>query len=298
MSNFRALQSSNKRKTFFLLTAFAFLMWLVAFSAVSYFGGGGAAVVPIAVAFSLLTTWWSYYSSDKLVLRMTGAQILQESDNPKLFGLVQEVCLASGLPMPKVAVVIDDAPNAFATGRNPEHALIAFTTGILDVMDRDELQGVVAHEMAHVANRDTLVSAVAATTAGAIAIVSDMLIRMMWFGGRRDRDRNANPATLVISLVVVLLAPIAAMLLKAAISRKRESLADATAVDFTRNPAGLRKALQILAQDSTVVQQRSNAVAHIWIESPLDGKAVSRLFATHPPIEERIATLRALEGNL
>jgi heat shock protein HtpX len=298
MSNFRALQSSNKRKTFFLLLAFAFLMWLVAFSAVSYFGGGGAAVVPIAVAFSLLTTWWSYYSSDKLVVRMTGAQILQESDNPKLFGLVQEVCLASGLPMPKVAVVIDNAPNAFATGRNPEHALIAFTTGILDVMDRDELQGVVAHEMAHVANRDTLVSAVAATTAGAIAIVSDMLIRMMWFGGRRDRDRNANPATLVISLVVVLLAPIAAMLLKAAISRKRESLADATAVDFTRNPAGLRKALQILAQDSTVVQQRSNAVAHIWIESPLDGKAVSRLFATHPPIEERIATLRALEGNL
>jgi len=273
-------------------------MWLVAFSAVSYFGGGGAAVVPIAVAFSLLTTWWSYYSSDKLVVRMTGAQILQESDNPKLFGLVQEVCLASGLPMPKVAVVIDNAPNAFATGRNPEHALIAFTTGILDVMDRDELQGVVAHEMAHVANRDTLVSAVAATTAGAIAIVSDMLIRMMWFGGRRDRDRNANPATLVISLVVALLAPIAAMLLKAAISRKRESLADATAVDFTRNPAGLRKALQILAQDSTVVQQRSNAVAHIWIESPLDGKAVSRLFATHPPIEERIATLRALEGNL
>lgn len=297
MSNFRALQSSNKRKTFFLLIAFALLMWLVAFAAVSYFGGSGAAVVPIAVGFSLLTTWWSYYSSDKLVIRMTGAQLIQESDNPKLFGLVQEVCLASGLPMPKVAVVIDDAPNAFATGRNPEHALIAFTTGILEVMDRDELQGVVAHEMAHVANRDTLVSAVAATTAGAIAIVSDMLIRMMWFGGRRDRDSNANPITLVISLVVMLMAPLAAMLLKAAISRKRESLADATAVDFTRNPSGLRKALEVLARDSTVVQQRSNAVAHIWIESPLDGKAVSRLFATHPPIEERIATLRALEGS-
>ena len=297
MSNFRALQSSNKRKTFFLLIAFAFLMWLVAFAAVSYFGGGGAAIVPIAVGFSLLTTWWSYYSSDKLVIRMTGAQVLQESDNPKLFGLVQEVCLASGLPMPKVAVVIDDAPNAFATGRNPEHALIAFTTGILDVMDRDELQGVVAHEMAHVANRDTLVSAVAATTAGAIAIVSDMLLRMMWFGGRRDQGGNSNPITLVISLVVMLMAPIAAILLKSAISRRRESLADATAVDFTRNPAGLRKALEILARDSTVVQQRSNAVAHIWIESPLDGKAVSKLFATHPPIEERIATLRALEGN-
>lgn len=297
MSNFRALQTSNKRKTIFLLVSFAFLMWLVAFSAVTYFGGSGAAVVPIAVGFSLLTTWWSYYSSDKLVIRMTGAQVLQESDNPKLFGLVQEVCLASGLPMPKVAVVVDDAPNAFATGRNPEHALIAFTTGILDVMDRDELQGVVAHEMAHVANRDTLVSAVAATTAGAIAIVSDMLIRMMWFGGRRDRESGANPVTLVISLVVMLMAPIAAMLLKAAISRKRESLADATAVDFTRNPAGLRKALEILARDSTVVQQRSNAVAHIWIESPLDAKAVSKLFATHPPIQERIETLRRLEGS-
>ena len=297
MTNFRALQSSNKRKTFFLLLVFALLMWLVAFAAVSYFGGSGAAVLPIAVGFALLTTWWSYYSSDKLVMRMTGAQVLQESDNPKLFGLVQEVCLASGLPMPKVAVVIDEAPNAFATGRNPEHALIAFTTGILDVMERDELQGVIAHEMAHVANRDTLVSAVAATTAGAIAILSDMLMRMMWFGGRRDRDSNANPVTLVISLVVMLLAPVAAVLLKAAISRKRESLADATAVDFTRNPTGLRKALEILAHDSTVVQQRSNAVAHIWIESPLDGKAVSRLFATHPPIEERIATLRALEGR-
>jgi heat shock protein HtpX len=298
MSNFRALQSSNKRKTFFLLIAFALLMWLVAFAAVSYFGGSGAVVLPIAVGFALITTWWSYYSSDKLVIRMTGAQVLQESENPKLFGLVQEVCLASGLPMPNVAVVIDDAPNAFATGRNPEHALIAFTTGILDVMDRDELQGVVAHEMAHVANRDTLVSAVAATTAGAIAILSDMLMRMMWFGGRRDREGGSNPALLVISLVVMLMAPIAAMLLKAAISRKRESLADATAVDFTRNPTGLRKALEILARDSTVVQQRSNAVAHIWIESPLDGKSVSRLFATHPPIEERIATLRALEGNI
>jgi len=272
-------------------------MWLVSFAAVSYFGGSGVAVLPIAVGFALLTTWWSYYSSDKLVIRMTGAQVLQESENPKLFGLVQEVCLASGLPMPKVAVVIDDAPNAFATGRNPEHALIAFTTGILDVMDRDELQGVVAHEMAHVANRDTLVSAVAATTAGAIAILSDMLMRMMWFGGRRDREGGSNPLLLVISLVVMLMAPIAAMLLKAAISRKRESLADATAVDFTRNPTGLRKALEILARDSTVVHQRSNAVAHIWIESPLDGKSVSRLFATHPPIEERIATLRALEGD-
>jgi heat shock protein HtpX len=245
----------------------------------------------------LLSVWGSYYGSDKLVLTMTGAKLIQESDNPKLFGLVQEITIASGLPMPKVAIVEDSAPNAFATGRNPEHALIAFTTGILDAMDRDQLQGVIAHEMAHVGNRDTLVSAVAATTAGVIALISDILMRMMWFGGgRRDRDSNANPIMLVVSLVVLILAPIAAMMLKSAISRKRESLADATAVAFTRNPAGLRSALEVLAADSTVVRQKSTAVAHIWIESPLDAKAVSKMFASHPPIQERIATLRAMES--
>ena len=296
--NIRALQLANKRKTIFLLISLGVLSWLVAVAALSYFGGGGAAIVPLAVAFSLFSVWGSYYSSDKLVMRMTGARIIQESDNPKLFGLIQEVTIASGLPMPKVAIVEDDAPNAFATGRNIDRAVIAFTTGLLDVMDRDQLQGVVAHEMAHVANRDTLVSAVAATSAGAIAIVSDMLMRMMWFGGgRRDRDSNANPATLVISLVVLILAPIAALLLKSAISRKRESLADATAVAFTRNPSGLRSALEVLAQDNTVVKQRSNAVAHIWIESPLDGKSVSQMFASHPPIQQRIETLRKMEGT-
>jgi heat shock protein HtpX len=227
---------------------------------------------------------------------MTGAKLITENDNPKLFNLVHEVVIASGLPMPKVAIVVDPAPNAFATGRNPEHALIAFTTGILDVMDRDQLQGVIAHEMSHVANRDTLVSAVAASTAGAIAILSDFLMRMMFFGGRRDNNSNSNPIALVVSLLVLIMAPIAAVLLKSAISRKRESLADATAVSFTRNPAGLRSALEVLARDSTVVQQRSTAVAHIWIESPLDAKSVSKLFASHPPIEERIATLRAMES--
>jgi len=298
MQTFRTLEIANKRKTIFLLISLGFLSWLVAFAALSYVGGGGALIVPLAVAFSLFSVWGSYYSSDKLVMRMTGARVIQESDNPKLFGLIQEVTIASGLPMPKVAIVEDDAPNAFATGRNIDRAVIAFTTGLLDVMDRDQLQGVVAHEMAHVANRDTLVSAVAATSAGAIAIVSDMLMRMMWFGGgRRDRDGNANPATLAISLIVLILAPIAALLLKSAISRKRESLADATAVAFTRNPSGLRSALEVLAQDNTVVKQRSNAVAHIWIESPLDGKSVSQMFASHPPIQQRIETLRKMEGT-
>jgi len=295
--SFRELQQSNKRKTVGLLLGMAVLIWLISYAALTYFGVSGVGVLPVAVGISLITVWGSYYSSDSLVVRMTGARIIQEADNPNLFNLIQEVTIASGLPMPKVAIVVDSAPNAFATGRNPEHALIAFTTGILEVMDRDQLQGVVAHEMSHVANRDTLVSAIAATTAGAIALLSDFLMRMMWFGGRRDsRDSNSNPIALVISLVVMILAPLAAILLRSAISRRRESLADATAVSFTRNPAGLRSALEVLASDSTVVKARSNAVAHVWIESPLDSSSVSKLFATHPPLQERIATLRAMES--
>jgi heat shock protein HtpX len=297
-SNFRTAEGANKRKTYFLLAAMGGLTWLVAYAALTYFGAGTTSfIVPIAVGISLIGVWGSYYGSDKLVLTMTGAQLITREDNPELFNLIEEVVIASGLPMPKVAIVNDTAPNAFATGRDPEHALIAFTTRILEVMDRDELQGVIAHEMAHVANRDTLVSAVAATTAGAIAILSDFMARMMFFGGGRDRrEGNGNPILLVVSLAIMILAPMAAMLLRSAISRRRESLADATAVSFTRNPAGLRRALETLATDSTVVRQRSNAVAHIWIESPLDGKAVSKLFSTHPPIEERIETLRAMES--
>ena len=295
--NFRTQQAANRRKTSGLLVGMGVMVWLVELAALTYFGQSTTAIVPIEVVIALISVWGSYYGSDKLVLTMTGAKLIQESDNPKLFGLIQEITIASGLPMPKVAIVVDSAPNAFATGRNQDHALIAFTTGILDVMDRDQLQGVIAHELAHVANRDTLVSAVAATTAGAIAILSDMLMRMMWFGGGRDRERSGgNPILLVFSLLILILAPIAAVLLKSAISRKRESLADATAVAFTRNPAGLRSALEVLERDSTVVRQKSNSIAHIWIESPLDAKAVSKMFATHPPIAERIAVLKAMES--
>lgn len=297
--NFRKLQSANQWKTAGLLAGMGLLVGLVVFALLTYFGKGSTAVVPIAVTIALISVWGSYFLSDTLVITMTGARLIQREENPKLFDLIEEVALASGLKMPKVAIVQDNAPNAFATGRNPDHALIAFTTRILEVMDREELQGVIAHELSHVANRDTLVSAVAATTAGAIAIVSDMMMRMMWFGGGRDRDRESeqNPIALVLSLIVLILAPLAAVLLKSAISRKREALADATAVAFTRNPTGLRRALEVLQADTTVVAQKSNAVAHIWIESPLDGNSVSKMFSTHPPLEERIAILRAMEGS-
>ena len=298
MSNFRAQQQSNQRKTFLLLGVMGSLTAFVIYAFALYLGYASIGVIPIAIGISVIGVWGSYYSSDKIVLSMTGAKVIDHNTAPQLFNLVHEITIASGLPMPKVAIVEDDAPNAFATGRDPEHAVIAFTTGILRVMDREQLQGVAAHELAHVANRDTLVSAVAATTAGAIALMSDFLIRMSLFGGgRRDSNGGANPFVIVAALVAAILAPIAAVLLKAAISRKRESLADATAVAFTRNPAGLRRALETLAADSTVVHQKSNAVAHLWIESPLDSKMTSKLFATHPAIEERIANLRALEQS-
>ena len=296
MSNFRAQQQSNRRKTFLLLGVMGSLTAFVIYAVALYLGYTSVGIIPIAVGISLISVWGSFYNSDKIVLTMTGAKVIDHDTAPQLFNLVHEITIASGMPMPKVAIVEDDAPNAFATGRDPEHAVIAFTTGILRVMDREQLQGVAAHELAHVANRDTLVSAVAATTAGAIALMSDFLLRISLFGGgRRDSNGGANPFVLIAALVAAILAPIAAVLLKAAVSRKRESLADATAVAFTRNPTGLRRALETLAADSTVVHQKSNAVAHLWIESPLDSKMTSKLFATHPAIEERIANLRALE---
>ena len=296
MSNFRVQQQSNRRKTFLLLGVMGSLTAFVIYAFALFLGYTSVGIIPIAVGISVIGVWGSFYNSDKIVLSMTGAKVIDHETAPQLFNLVHEITIASGLPMPKVAIVEDDAPNAFATGRDPEHAVIAFTTGILRVMDREQLQGVAAHELAHVANRDTLVSAVAATTAGAIALMSDFLLRISLFGGgRRDSNGGANPFVLIAALVAAILAPIAAVLLKAAISRNRESLADATAVAFTRNPTGLRRALETLAADSTVVHQKSNAVAHLWIESPLDSKITSRFFATHPAIEERIARLRALE---
>lgn len=297
--DFRKLQSANKLKTTELLFGMAILVGVVMWALLTYFGKTGIGVVPFAVGFALLTVWGSYWSSDKIVLTMTGAKLITEADNKQLYDLVTEICIAAGLPVPKIAIVEDSAPNAFATGRNPEHAVIAFTTGILRVMDREELQGVTAHELAHVANRDTLVSAVAATTAGALALLSDFILRMMIFGGGNRRENNSsdqNPIALFASLIVLILAPLAALLLRLAISRKREALADVTAVAFTRNPTGLRRALEVLAADSTVVHQKSTAVAHIWIESPLDGSKTSQLFSTHPPLATRIATLRAMEG--
>lgn len=290
--SFRVAQAKNKRKTFMLLFVMFLFVVAVIWAVGQLFGSGSVWLVPIAVGIALAGVWVSYWTSDKLVLKMTNAKVIDHATAPQLFNVVDEVRIAAGLPMPTIAIVDDPAPNAFATGRDPDHAVIAFTTGILDAMDREQLQGVTAHEMAHVGNRDTLVMAVAATTAGLIAIIADVGLRMSFF----SRRGNDNPVAAIAGLVILLLAPIAAVLMKASISRKREALADATAVQFTRNPAGLRRALETLAADSTVVHERSTAVSHVWIESPLEGKSRS-MFDTHPPIADRIALLRAMEQS-
>ena len=211
--------------------------------------------------------------------------------------------IASGLPMPRVMIVPDPAPNAFATGRDPEHAVVAVTTGLLERLDREELQGVIGHEMSHVLNRDTLVTTLVVAVCGAIVVLCDLFWRFSFFGSRRSRSNDDNGGAaaimMIVGVAVLILAPLGAALIQSAVSRKRESLADATAVSLTRNPTGLRRALEKLLADETVVRKTSRATAHLWIESPLDrehnGSWLNKMFDTHPPLQERIATLAAME---
>ena len=293
MSSFKQNQKRNKTKTFILLTVM-FMLLVGVFAAVSQYLGlaGSGILLPVVILLSLASVWGSYWWSDKLVLKLTGAKLIEYSDNPVLYNVVTEIAIAAGLPEVKIAIVDDPAPNAFATGRNPEHAIVAFTTGLLDKMSRDELQGIAAHELAHISNRDTLLMAVAATTAGIIALVGDMFWRIAFFGGGR-KNKDSNGALMIIAIIALIVAPIAAALLRFAVSRSREALADATAVEYTRNPAGLRDALLKLQSDSTVVRSHSTAVAHLWIESPLAG-GMSKLFSTHPPIQDRIDALEEM----
>lgn len=291
--DFRKLGKMNVIKSYFLLVTMATLLIVVIDLISLYFNSTYSllGITTMALIFSVLSTFISYYNSDKIVLKMTKATLIDHEANPQLYNLVEEMALASGVKMPKVGIVNDDAPNAFATGRNEDHGVIVFTTSILNLMDREELQGVVAHELSHIKNRDTLVSAIVTSTAGLIAVLSDVMLRIVAHSSNR---KNSNPFILPAILIAMILAPIAAMLIQAAVSRKRESLADASAVAFTRNPAGLRKALEKLQSDSTVVQARANSVAHLWIESPLPKKKLN-LFATHPSIQSRIDTLKSME---
>lgn len=283
----------NRRNTAILLF-FNFLILALSITSIMYWQGAGGSVAAIfASVIAVLTTVGSWYHSDKLVIKATGARQADPAEWPELCNVVREISIAAGMAVPpRVYVIKDSAPNAFATGRNPENSAVACTTGLLEIMDRQELAGVIAHEIAHVTSRDVTTMTVAATTAGAVALIGDLSWRI-GMGGRGKKDRG--PLAFV-ALIAVILAPIAAALLRASLSRSRETAADYRAVEYTRNPSGLRSALEKLEGDTTVVKSRNTAMAHMWIESPLGGKSRS-MFATHPPISLRIAKLRELEGR-
>jgi heat shock protein HtpX len=297
--------SQNKRRSIFLIAGFVVLVAAVAWAVTQLFSLGPAGLV-IAIVIAATTAFLSYWKSDSVALAMSRAQPADPTTYARLHNLVEGLCIASGLPKPRVYVIDDVAPNAFATGRDPKHAAIAVTTGLLEKMNRVELEGVVAHELSHIKNYDILVSTLAVTMVGIIALVSDFAIRFMWWGGgrRNNNDRDSGGAGAIIALIgfaLLILSPIIAKLMQLAISRRREALADFSGVEMTRYPPGLISALEKLQADQTVVHSGSKATAHLWIEQPIarneeEGRMsrFNRLFDTHPPLEERIAALREL----
>jgi heat shock protein HtpX len=298
------LIAANKRRTFYLLFGFVVITLLVGVAVGSLVGNGTTGTL-IALVIAAVMAFSSYWKSDKIALAVSRAQPADEQEYRRLHNLVEGLCIAGGLPKPKVYIIHDDAPNAFATGRNPKNAAIAVTTGLLQTMNRVELEGVVAHELSHIKNYDILVSTLAVTLVGTIAIITDLTLRMMWWNGGRvarsgDRNDRNNPLAL-IGLVLLILAPILAKVMQASVSRRRETLADVSAVRMTRYPPGLISALEKLQADNTVTHSASMATAHLWIEQPMSGvKDAGRLgmwhklFNTHPPLAERIALLREM----
>lgn len=306
------LQRHNRIATVVLLVSGFLLLFLTTLAAqYLVFGVAGGSVpttlgamVPLLLVAVLVAgagsavAWWK---SDAVAIRSAGARPAEPTDHPDLHRLVEGLSLAAGVPKPRLYVVDDPAPNAFATGRNPDNAAIAVTTGLLERMDRRELEAVLAHELGHVRNGDLLTVTVAVTLAGATMLLADLSRRALWYGGGRRRrgSREGGGAIaivmLVVSILVLVIAPIAAQLIRFAVSRQREYLADATAVEFTRDPVSMIRALEALKQDTTEIRTASRATAHLWIEEPLNlGKRRNRAVATHPPLSDRIERLRRL----
>ena len=295
---------ANKRRSVLLIAGFVLVAVAVG-AAAGYLTGFGWAGSVIALVFAGALAFLSYWRADSIALSISRAHPADPEEYQRLHNLVEGLCIASGLPKPRVYIIDDPAPNAFATGRNPRHAAIAVTTGLLGMMNRVELEGVIAHELAHIRNYDILVSTLAVTLVGAVALITDLAIRMMWWNGgreRRDGDHgdSGNPLA-IIGFVLLILAPIIARAMQATISRRRETLADVSACQLTRYPPGLISALEKLKKDTTVTHSASTATAHLWIEQPMSGvgdrgrlASIHRLFDTHPPLDERISLLREL----
>ncbi len=297
-------KDANVRKTWLLMAVFFGIVigigWI--FSQIY----GNPSILYLAVGFSVIMNFVSYWYSDKIVLMLHKAQPVELKSNPELYRILENLTIAAGLPMPRFFIINDPAPNAFATGRNPQHAVVAVTTGLLEKLDRSELEGVLAHELSHIGNRDMLVSTVAVVLVGFVSILADMFMRSIWFGQSRDNDRGSNGVMILVGIVLSILAPIFASLIHLAISRKREFLADASAVLLTRYPEGLVSALKKISAYGRPIRTATNSTAHLFFENPFGADKgdergekgtpwLAKIFSTHPPIEDRIKALQGLK---
>lgn len=287
---------SNIRKTWILI--FFFLVFIIGLGWVFSYVFQSPSILVYAVIFSVIMNLVSFWYSDKIVLAMTRSKPIEKKDNPELYRIVENLCITAGLPLPKIYVIPEMQLNAFATGRDKNHAVVAVTQGLLQRLDKNELAGVISHELSHIGNKDMLLMTLVVVLVGFVAILSDFFLRSMFLGGLRrdDRDRGQLGAILAIAgLVLAILAPIIAMLIQMAISRKREFLADATGALLTRYPEGLASALEKIASDKTPLRTASNATAHLFIANPFKAKKLLNFFQTHPPVQERIKALRGMQ---
>lgn len=299
MSNFYTHQHKNKMKTWILMTVFFGIVMGLGYFLSYHLNAPG--ILYISIIGSIIMNVWAYWFSHKTVIKMTGAKEVTYTEAPELHRIVENLSITAGLPKPKVYVMNDPAPNAFATGRNKENAVVAVTTGLLEVLDRAELEGVIAHELGHIGNNDMLVSTVAVVLVGVVTMVSDMLLRGTMFNGRGGERQGGNPFALVIGLALAILMPLIGSLIRFAISRKRELLADATGAMLTRYPEGLASALEKIHAHGSKMRSANHATAHMFIANPFGLKQaatyVNRLFMTHPPAEMRVGLLRSMDQN-
>ena len=288
---YRAI-AANKRNTWFIMVFFLAIIAALALVADAYFTGGGPGIVFWGVLIgAIVYVIIQYYASGSQALAMAGATPITKADNPRLYRIVENLAITTGLPMPKVYIVEDPAPNAFATGRDPEHAAVAATTGLLELMDDAELEGVMAHEIAHVKNFDIRVTTIVFGLVVVVGLLADVLARMAFFGGMRRNGGGGNPLMIVIAIAAMILAPLLAAAIQAAVSRQREYLADATGALTTRHPEALASALQKLGEYGRPLKKQQASMAHLWMADPIKPGVIDRMFQTHPPIGKRVERL-------
>lgn len=286
--------AANKRKTWIIMFVFMALVAVISYF-VSLYVFSEPSFTVFIIGFAAVYAAFSYFNAGKMAVALNHAKEIQESDNPRYYRIVDNLAISQGMPTPKVYIVNDPAPNAFATGRDPEHAIVAATTGLIDMMDDSELEGVMAHELGHVKNYDIRVSMIAFALVAAISILSDFMLRSFLWGGS---DRRDNGASGILILVAAILAPLSASLLQMAISRKREYLADATGALATRYPEGLASALEKIGKYGSTLQKPNTATAHLFFANPLKASSITKMFSTHPPVEDRIARLTEMGNKL